>query len=184
MQLPAVGRPAEHPAAATSSCPSCCRTTRRPRRWPRPLLDWLDDSCQSARPCSRRFSALHRDCGATPPTLATDAIEKVLASAEQARASSFGTSPGLVAGVDEAGRGPLAGPVVAAAVILDDTQAHPRPGRLEGAHAAAARAPVRPDPRQGAVLLGRRRPASRRSTRSTSCRPRCWRCGARSRACA
>jgi ribonuclease HII len=29
---------------------------------------------------------------------------------------------GLVAGVDEAGRGPLAGPVVAAAVILDDTR--------------------------------------------------------------
>jgi len=30
--------------------------------------------------------------------------------------------PGLTAGVDEAGRGPLAGPVVAAAVILDDLQ--------------------------------------------------------------
>ena len=30
--------------------------------------------------------------------------------------------PGLLAGVDEAGRGPLAGPVVAAAVILDDQQ--------------------------------------------------------------
>jgi ribonuclease HII len=30
--------------------------------------------------------------------------------------------PGLVAGVDEAGRGPLAGPVVAAAVILDDAR--------------------------------------------------------------
>ena len=29
---------------------------------------------------------------------------------------------GLIAGVDEAGRGPLAGPVVAAAVILDDTK--------------------------------------------------------------
>ncbi len=28
--------------------------------------------------------------------------------------------PGLIAGVDEAGRGPLSGPVVAAAVILDD----------------------------------------------------------------
>ena len=28
-------------------------------------------------------------------------------------------APGLRAGVDEAGRGPLAGPVVAAAVILD-----------------------------------------------------------------
>jgi ribonuclease HII len=31
-------------------------------------------------------------------------------------------APGLLAGVDEAGRGPLAGPVVAAAVILDDQQ--------------------------------------------------------------
>lgn len=31
-------------------------------------------------------------------------------------------APGLVAGVDEAGRGPLAGPVVAAAVILDHRQ--------------------------------------------------------------
>lgn len=37
---------------------------------------------------------------------------------EQA-AFNFG-NPGLIAGVDEAGRGPLAGPVVAAAVILDD----------------------------------------------------------------
>jgi len=32
----------------------------------------------------------------------------------------FLDKPGLIAGVDEAGRGPLAGPVVAAAVILDD----------------------------------------------------------------
>jgi ribonuclease HII len=39
---------------------------------------------------------------------------------EQARLDWHG--PGLVAGVDEAGRGPLAGPVVAAAVILDDMQ--------------------------------------------------------------
>ena len=35
-------------------------------------------------------------------------------------------SPGLMAGVDEAGRGPLMGPVVAAAVILDDL--HPIKG--------------------------------------------------------
>ena len=35
-------------------------------------------------------------------------------------------APGLVAGVDEAGRGPLAGPVVAAAVILDEL--HPITG--------------------------------------------------------
>ncbi len=33
--------------------------------------------------------------------------------------------PGLVAGVDEAGRGPLAGPVFAAAVILPDDFDHP-----------------------------------------------------------
>jgi ribonuclease HII len=32
----------------------------------------------------------------------------------------FDSNAGLIAGVDEAGRGPLAGPVVAAAVILDD----------------------------------------------------------------
>jgi len=36
------------------------------------------------------------------------------------QASFLWDTPGLVAGVDEAGRGPLAGPVVAAAVILDD----------------------------------------------------------------
>ena len=36
------------------------------------------------------------------------------------RFSLYLDRPGLVAGVDEAGRGPLAGPVVAAAVILDD----------------------------------------------------------------
>lgn len=40
--------------------------------------------------------------------------------AEQARLDW--DAPGLVAGVDEAGRGPLAGPVVAAAVILDPRQ--------------------------------------------------------------
>ena len=39
--------------------------------------------------------------------------------ADQRRLSALGV-PGLIAGVDEAGRGPLAGPVVAAAVILDE----------------------------------------------------------------
>ena len=38
------------------------------------------------------------------------------------QASLIWDTPGLMAGVDEAGRGPLAGPVVAAAVILDDHQ--------------------------------------------------------------
>jgi ribonuclease HII len=43
---------------------------------------------------------------------------KKFSKAEQATLSW--DTPGLVAGVDEAGRGPLAGPVIAAAVILDD----------------------------------------------------------------
>jgi ribonuclease HII len=45
---------------------------------------------------------------------------KRLSRGEQARLAWEPT--GLTAGVDEAGRGPLAGPVVAAAVILDDSK--------------------------------------------------------------
>jgi ribonuclease HII len=41
---------------------------------------------------------------------------------KRARRERGGRSPWLVAGVDEAGRGPLAGPVVAADVILDDSR--------------------------------------------------------------
>lgn len=44
---------------------------------------------------------------------------------------------GLVAGVDEAGRGPLAGPVVAAAVILDEKQ--PISGLADSKKLSAAR---------------------------------------------
>ena len=46
-------------------------------------------------------------------------------------------APGLVAGVDEAGRGPLAGPVVAAAVILDDL--HPIEGLADSKKLTAAK---------------------------------------------
>jgi ribonuclease HII len=45
--------------------------------------------------------------------------------------------PGLLAGVDEAGRGPLAGPVVAAAVILDDL--HPIHGLADSKTLSARR---------------------------------------------
>ena len=44
---------------------------------------------------------------------------------------------GLVAGVDEAGRGPLAGPVVAAAVILDER--HPIKGLADSKKLTALR---------------------------------------------
>jgi ribonuclease HII len=46
-------------------------------------------------------------------------------------------SPGLSAGVDEAGRGPLAGPVVAAAVILDPSRS------IEGLADSKALSPAR-----------------------------------------
>ena len=46
-------------------------------------------------------------------------------------------APGLVAGVDEAGRGPLAGPVVAAAVILDEL--HPIKGLADSKQLSARR---------------------------------------------
>ena len=46
-------------------------------------------------------------------------------------------TPGLIAGVDEAGRGPLAGPVVAAAVILDDL--HPISGLADSKTLTARR---------------------------------------------
>lgn len=45
--------------------------------------------------------------------------------------------PGLVAGVDEAGRGPLVGPVVAAAVILDEL--HPIQGLADSKKLTAQR---------------------------------------------
>ena len=44
-------------------------------------------------------------------------------SAQPLQASLVWDVSGLIAGVDEAGRGPLAGPVVAAAVILDERHA-------------------------------------------------------------
>lgn len=46
-------------------------------------------------------------------------------------------APGLMAGVDEAGRGPLAGPVVAAAVILDELK--PIQGLADSKTLSAAR---------------------------------------------
>ena len=64
--------------------------------------------------------------------------------------------PGLVCGIDEAGRGPLAGPVVAAAVILDPARPIAGLERLQEALRKKTRAACRPDPRTGARLGGGR----------------------------
>jgi ribonuclease HII len=59
------------------------------------------------------------DPAARPKPIATRAAR---ATARPAQGQLAWDPVGLMAGVDEAGRGPLAGPVVAAAVILDDSR--------------------------------------------------------------
>ena len=90
---------------------------------------------------------------------------------------------GLVCGVDEAGRGPLAGPVVAAAVVLDprrfpkmlrdaarrfESAEHRRTGDL--LPRASGAAPIAGQPASASA-----RRASPKSIASTSCARRCWR---------
>ena len=55
---------------------------------------------------------------------------------------------GLMAGVDEAGRGPLAGPVVAAAVILDDSK------RIRGLADSKVLTPLQRDRLYDAAVMG------------------------------
>ena len=87
-------------------------------------------------------------------------------------------------GVDEAGRGPLAGPVYAAAVILDPARRIQRPRRLEEADAGRALRARGADPRSTRWRGQSQARRSRRSTRSISCRRRCSRCSGRSGALA
>lgn len=56
----------------------------------------------------------------TVPTLSRPRRTRAAPLTQPVQAPLNWSAPGLLAGVDEAGRGPLAGPVVAAAVILDD----------------------------------------------------------------
>ena len=87
------------------------------------VLAGLDDAAGAER-LRARFAELHHELRRDTARAATDAIAQVLgltAGPRGAGAARPGLGvPGLVAGVDEAGRGPLAGPVVAAAVILDE----------------------------------------------------------------
>jgi ribonuclease HII len=61
-----------------------------------------------------------------PSSKYSKADQAALRQAAASQAALNWDIPGLLAGVDEAGRGPLVGPVVAAAVILDDL--HPIAG--------------------------------------------------------
>jgi TrmH family RNA methyltransferase len=90
--------------------------------------------------------------------------------------------PGLVAGVDEAGRGPLAGPVVAAAVILDDLQPDPRPGRLQGPDAAPPRS-LFDEIRARALCCCIASASAQEIDQLNILQATCWPCGAPSRAC-
>jgi ribonuclease HII len=63
-------------------------------------------------------AAAARQSAKSNPKKSSKSSAKGILKAEQV--ALHWDAPGLVAGVDEAGRGPLAGPVVAAAVILDD----------------------------------------------------------------
>ena len=91
-------------------------------------------------------------------------------------ATELGLSPSdPVAGVDEVGRGPLAGPVLAAAVIL--------PEPVDGITDSKLLSPARREALAAALaeraIDRRRRPRrSRRSTGSTSCALPFWRCAA------
>lgn len=69
-------------------------------------------------------SAAEANCSTTAAMM--QARIQCLQFARQTELALDATLPPLHAGVDEAGRGPLAGPVVAAAVILDDL--YPIPG--------------------------------------------------------
>jgi len=83
-----------------------------------------------------------------------DAIpEDPLSFERQARSDGYAR----IAGLDEAGRGPLAGPVVAAAVMLPEGLLLPGADRLQAGPRAGARTPVRPDPGAGCGIRHRRR---------------------------
>ena len=100
-------------------------------------------------------STLQPELLALPPVpkarkLRSDAKPMHNKKVAQPQAELAWSAPGLIAGVDEAGRGPLAGNVVAAAVILDDL--NPIKGLNDSkAHRAAPRKALCRDSCQGAL---------------------------------
>ena len=121
----ALGRPAQHPVRRIRRAGVAAGTTPRPQALAGAAA-W--NGCdapeqnggragQDSRALHDAAAARHRHTGhrchpESPCRL----------SLQQSRLALDWDPLGLMAGVDEAGRGPLAGPVVAAAVILDDSQ--------------------------------------------------------------
>ena len=140
------------------------------------LLMWLDDTRERGRRerLEQEFARIHHELRRGAGARAAQAILSLLSRQAGGRMRR-------IAGIDEAGRGPLAGPVVAAAVILS------RGRRIEGVADSKALTPQeRTAPEHASSAAKRCVSASAgrippRSMRSTSCRPlsspcaaRCW----------
>ena len=135
--------------------PAGRRDAREPRAGGAQPVRRHGDAARGSRRCSPGSRAtLAADTGA----LAADAVAQELALRAPHERPSHRAA---VAGIDEAGRGPLAGPVVAAAVILDPARPIRGLARLEGADARAARGAGGRDPR-ARDRLGRRARRRRR----------------------
>jgi hypothetical protein len=97
--------------------PELLQGAATPQAMAHAVLAWLDAPERIIGSCSGASRRCTMNCNATPQHWQPMRSRKFLKAEQAALAWDM---PGLVAGVDEAGRGPLAGPVVAAAVILDD----------------------------------------------------------------
>ena len=174
--------PAQHPVPASSWCPSCCRTTATPEAL-------ADAVLRSAGRRGRAPNALAARFTETAPQLRRDTAQlrhrcdrARFLKPEQLGAALARPRPdgrrrrGRPRPAGRAGGGRGGDPRRAAADA--------RPGRFQDAvaRAGASGCSTRSAPRRCAAASPR--PASRRSTSSTSCRPRCWRCAVRWRACA
>ena len=117
------------------------------------------------RALQARFEAIHRELQRDTGSLATAAIDALLPPKtttctprtffRAAKLRGIVDVVGLMAGVDEVGRGPLAGPVVAAAVILEEKRTIRGLNDSKLLHARRARA-TRPRDPQARDLRQRR----------------------------
>ena len=148
--------------------PELMQDDAKPEALAAALLEWLESPARMAAVQEKFKRAARTRCSAIPPHWPPMRSKKSSNPEPQARPGPSSRvrsgaaviqahlpwdPVGLMAGVDEAGRGPLAGPVVAAAVILDDTK------RIRGLADSKVLTPLQRDRlydqilRQGAVLL-------------------------------